>query len=294
MATLKISYVNIRGQTGLQIEKQLQIEEFLKLNKCDILNLQEAHIETDTFSECDYIVSNYSLISNNSSNKYGTACLVKSDLVVEDVMLDTEGRVIVFEIAGVTFGNVYLPSGTDGATRTRRENYCAQTIPQILVNRKESGCVGGDFNCITNKIDCTSHPDAKMSASLARLVRAFDWLDSFRFLHPSSVSFSRYYEARGSPGATRIDRQYHWGNVVPVSAEYTPLAFSDHLAHSVTVSVPDPLTRMLSPRNRPQFKVREEVARDREFQLRVKVAMERWEEIWKGGGCLSCLGGRSL
>ena len=146
MAALKISYLNIRGQTGLQIGKQLQIEEFLKLNKSDILNLQEINLDSDTFSECSYIVSNYTLLSNNASNRYGTACLIRSDLIVEDVMMDTEGRVIVFDVAGVTFGNIYLPSGTDGSSRNQRENYCAQIIPQMLVNRNESACLGGYFN----------------------------------------------------------------------------------------------------------------------------------------------------
>ena len=198
MSALKISYINIRGQTGLQIEKQLQIEEFLKFSKTDILHLQEAHMDNDTFSECNFLLSNYSIISNNASNKYGTASLVKSDLLVENVMMDTGGRVIVFEIYGVTFGNIYLPSGTDGGSRSKRENYCAEIIPQMLVNRTESGCLGGDFNCITRKIDCTSNPESKMSPSLTRVIRTFDWHDSFRFLHQTSLSFSRYYESRGS------------------------------------------------------------------------------------------------
>ena len=107
MAVLQISYLNIRGQTSLQIGKQLQIEEFLKFSKSDILHLQEAHIETDTFKECNFITSNFSVISNNSTNKYGTACLVKTDLLVENIMMDTGGRIIIFDIAGVTFGNVW-------------------------------------------------------------------------------------------------------------------------------------------------------------------------------------------
>ena len=142
---------------------------------------------------------------------------------------------------------------------------CAEIFPQMLVNRKESGCLGGDFNCITSKVDCTANPEAKMSPCLTRLVKTFDWHDSFRFLHPTANSFSRYYEARGSQGAIRIDRQYHWGDVVPILAEYNPIAFSDHLAHTVIIKVPDALTRMLCPRSRPQFKVWEEVAQDSEF-----------------------------
>ena len=119
---LVISYMNIRGQTGLPIDKQMQIENYLKVNNCDILNLQEAQIDEDTFSECNFISSNYSILANNAENKYGTASIVKNDLNVENVMCDTKGRVLIFDIAGVTFGNLYLPSGTDGGSRGSREN----------------------------------------------------------------------------------------------------------------------------------------------------------------------------
>ena len=223
------------------------------------------------------------IITNNSENKYGTASLVKNDLTIENVMYDTGGRVIVFEISGVTFGNLYLPSGTDSASRSSREKYAAEIIPPILVNRQSSGCIGGDLNCITNKIDATNNPDTKMSPCLGRLVKTFEWTDSFRSLHPKSLSFSRYYDIHGVSGASRIDRQYHWGEIVPVSAVYTPIAFSDHLAHTVSIKTPDPLARMQCPTSRPMFKVREEVVKDKVFQGRLKEAMEEWEMVQMEG-----------
>ena len=122
-----------------------------------------------------------------------------------------------------------------------------------------------------------------MSPSLTRLMKAFGWVDSFRYLNPKSLSYSRYYEARGIAGASRINRQYHWGEVVPTQAEYIPIAFSDHLTHTVKIRVPDPLARMYCPRSRPQFKIREEVARDKEFQDRVNRSMEEWEAVRQEG-----------
>ena len=47
---LRIAFINIKGQTGLHIAKQIQIEDFVKQNKIDIVNLQEINIENDTFS----------------------------------------------------------------------------------------------------------------------------------------------------------------------------------------------------------------------------------------------------
>ena len=276
---LVLSYMNIRGQSGLPLDKQMQIETFLKENSCDILNLQEVQIEEDTFSDCSFIATNYDIIQNNAENKYGTASIVKNDLQVENVMCDTAGRVLVFDIAGVTFGNLYMPSGTDGTSRGSRENHFGEIIPQILVNRKNIGCIGGDFNCIINKQDASRNPEAKMSPSLSRLAKVFKWVDSFRYLYPRSQTFSRYYQARGNSGASRIDRQYHWGDIFISSADYLPVAFSDHLALKVKIEIPDPIQRYCSPRNRPSFKMREEVVRDSEFQERVKEAMLEWQGI---------------
>ena len=86
---LVLSYMNIRGQSGLPLDKQMQIETFLKENSCDILNLQEVQIEEDTFSDCSFIATNYNIIQNNAENKYGTASIVKNDLQVDNVMCDT-------------------------------------------------------------------------------------------------------------------------------------------------------------------------------------------------------------
>ena len=90
---------------------------------------------------------------------------------------------------------------TDGAARNNREKYCAEILPQMLVNRKTYGCIGGYFNCIVSNLDATNNPGSKMSPSLARLVKVFGWVDSFRVLNPKSSTFSRYYVARESPGA---------------------------------------------------------------------------------------------
>ena len=51
---LRISYLNIRGQTGLPIQKQLQIENLLKYSQTDILHLQETDVDQNTFKECLY------------------------------------------------------------------------------------------------------------------------------------------------------------------------------------------------------------------------------------------------
>ena len=65
-ASIKVGFMNIRGQSKLNIEKQLQIENFLKQQNCDILHLQETNIEPETFSTCSFIFNNYEILQNNS------------------------------------------------------------------------------------------------------------------------------------------------------------------------------------------------------------------------------------
>ena len=241
--------MNIHGQTKLPTVKQLQIEDFLKYNKIDILHLQECDIGPESFYDCNFISSSFNIISNNSENKYGTASIIRSDLNYENVRCDTGGRAIVFNIGNITFGNFYVQSGTDGQSRASRESFCAEVIPNLLTNCQPAGCIGGDFNMIINKQDATAHQSAKMSPTFQRVVRTFSLVDSFRELHPNVSQFSRYYGDSRSDGATRIDRCYHYGDITVKKATYLPLAFSDHHAHVVRIELPDPFARLLCPRS---------------------------------------------
>ena len=281
---LKIAYLNCHGQTGLSLSKQLQIEDFIKQNKVDILHLQETFIEEDSFSQCKFISSNFNIIHNNSHNKYGTASLVKFYLPAQDVILHHSGRIILFNIENITFGNVYLPSGTDAPSRTSRENFCGEILPTLLVNALSHGVVGGDWNSIIAKEDCTKHPDAKMSPCLRRLVQTFNWRDDYRFLHPRESSFSRYYsQDRGGFGATRIDRSYSFGDIVPQEASYVSVAFSDHLSHIVSIRLPSSFSSKMNPKSRAFFKTRPDIVKDTIFKTRLAKSMEEWQAVRQFG-----------
>ena len=151
MANFTVAYLNCRGQTGFTTSKQLQIENFLQIHSIDVLHLQECKIDDETFTQCNFISSTYNVLKNNSHNNYGTASLVKNSLEIEKIILHQSGRVIIFNIGDYTFGNVYLPSGSDGLSRTSRENFCGEIIPNLLVNSR-SGMIGGDWNNIIFKI----------------------------------------------------------------------------------------------------------------------------------------------
>ena len=85
---INIAYMNIRGQTGLDLKKQVQIENFLKTYEIDILNCQEINILNESFENCEFVNSSYDIITNNASNKYGTCCLVSNNLQSENINVD--------------------------------------------------------------------------------------------------------------------------------------------------------------------------------------------------------------
>ena len=210
--------------------------------------------------------------------------MVKNEFEPENIAMDREGRVIIFEVGGITCGNFYIDSGTDAMSRGKRENYFSEIVPQVMVNHKQHGFVGGDLNCIVDKQDATHNPESKISPSLKRLVKNFGWEDSFRSLYPQSKSFSRYYKHdRIGEGASRIDRCYHWGEIVVKESKYVSLAFSDHFGLIVTFSLPTQLSKLLSPKSRPFFKTRPEVVLDEIFKERLRASMEEWMEVKNHG-----------
>ena len=135
-STLTIAYMNVCGQTGMDIVKQLQIENFLKFYKIDILHCQEINILQDSFNSCEHVTSSFNILSNNAQNKYGTCSFVSNQYQTENFKTDTNGRVLAFSIGDITFCNVYMHSGNDTIMKNGRENYAAEVIPQILINCK--------------------------------------------------------------------------------------------------------------------------------------------------------------
>ena len=117
----------------------------------------------------------------------------------------------------------------------------------------------------------------KTSKSLKTLVKIFKWQDSFKYVHPNSSAFSIYYSNdQFWDGATRIDRQYHWGKLEIIEAKLVGLAFSDHMAQIFKIKLPENFSRLCSPKFKPQFKSKPEVIKDPEFNTRLQSRVAEW------------------
>ena len=117
----------------------------------------------------NYIYKNYFPIYNNNKSGYGTCMLVKKEFTISNVVNNSDGRVICLDIDDqLTVVNIYLPSGTDQKSKTERESII-DNLPNLLLYKKETGMIGGDFNSITEKQDSLLHPDqVRRAQSLPR------------------------------------------------------------------------------------------------------------------------------
>ena len=205
---MKIAFINTYGQSGLSDQKLLEIESFIENNRLDIVCLQETDVREDTFLQCN-ILNRFEPIINNNKSGYGTCTLVRKNFTPENVIKDTEGRLISVDVEGMSFVNVYLHSGTDQDSKNGREEYVSN-IPNLLLYKQKDGLFGGDLNSIVEKKDSLNYPEQKMSKCFSKLINIYKMKDSYRLLYPHTKQFSRYYVWKGKKGATRIDRCYSW------------------------------------------------------------------------------------
>ena len=280
--------MNLKGQATLDFIKQKAIEDVIRRGHYDIVMMQEIDVKNDTFENCDYINSNYTIYSNNARSGFGTATLVSSSLTVGSERYDEEGRVIILEIGDLTACNVYLPSGTDNRARSKRDKYCAELLPRLLTNCKPMGICAGDWNCIVHNRDASNYPTAKISNTLQRLIKLGKWRDCYRELHPNGGEYSRFYQKGNTKGASRIDRAYQWGEGEVISTGHISLSYSDHHALEWSIKMPG-MEKIKNPRARPRFKISDEVVEDEEFKKRLAAGMEAWERIRNFGSMTETL-----
>ena len=102
---------------------------------------------------------------NNSPTQFGTCSLISTAILYDNVKFDHAGRAIIFDLPELenTVGNIYLQCGADRDSRNSREEYGSRFFPELLTERRQNIVIGGDWNSIILRSDCTRYPDQKMS-----------------------------------------------------------------------------------------------------------------------------------
>ena len=85
------------------------------------------------------IVTIHPITSNSNYNKFGTASLIRTEFEHMNVRCDTEDRAIILYIEDMTIGNLYGHSRTDSSTRSKREVFYGDTLPNLMVNSRNNG-----------------------------------------------------------------------------------------------------------------------------------------------------------
>ena len=133
------------------------------------------------------------------------------------------GRGITADFQGLWPVNVYAPSGAE--RKPDREVFFNIDLPQLLLETPSMMLIGGDFNCVLVKTDCTGN--FNYSRALHALIRCLDLIDMWETA-PERRILTHYTRQ----GATCHDRIYATSNlrgkkcgIVTVLATFT-----DHLA----------------------------------------------------------------
>jgi exodeoxyribonuclease-3 len=154
--------------------------------------------------------------------------------------LEGEGRYVARRIAGVTWLNLYLPSGSQGAGRQALKLEALALLGQWLDGQSGPAVVGGDWNLAPaaadvhdpRRLDGQPGYTPEERAWFAALAER-GWVDAFRVKHPQSADVYSWWSMRSDARARnkgwRID---HWVTNAPERIEavsYDALArFSDH------------------------------------------------------------------
>jgi exodeoxyribonuclease-3 len=154
--------------------------------------------------------------------------------------LEGEGRYVAQCVAGVTWLNLYLPSGSQGAGRQALKLEALELLGQWLDGQSGPTVVGGDWNLAPASADVHDPRRLDGQPGFTPEERAWfaamaerGWVDAYRAKHPQSADVYSWWSMRSDARARnkgwRID---HWVTNAPERVEavsYDALArFSDH------------------------------------------------------------------
>lgn len=216
IATINLNSSNTKANKGL-------LKDFINNHDIDVIFLQEV-----SYEDFSFIYTHHSLV-NISSDKKGTAILIRKSLTYSDSVLDLSGRITSVVINNVNMINIYAHSGNN--MRKEREHLFTEALT-IHLNKPNSTStlIGGDFNCVLEARD-TKGPPNNLSNSLKSVVDLLGLQDIAKMRKANQFTFFR------GNSASRLDRFYAPAGLLEnvTCCSTHPLAFSDH--HSVIIKM---------------------------------------------------------
>jgi len=129
--------------------------------------------------------------------------------------------------------------------------------------------LGGDFNCVLSREDCTGAPH--FSRALDLLVRSFDLQDAW-----SQTTNNTGYTNYTQNGAARLDRIYMSPNLrlKKTGIETVFVAFTDHLAVVVRIALDVQMIRL----GKGRWMMNERLMEDETFRTSLQAEWLEWQQ----------------
>lgn len=162
VATINLNSSNSAINQGL-------LRDFVYDHDIDVLLLQEVVYENFSF-----LPSHFAFVNISSDNK-GTAIIVRKTMVISNVLLEPNGRIVSLVVNGVNFINVY---GHSGSNYRRECNDLFTNLIAVHLSKQDAAIsvIGGDFNCVLENGDSRG-PTKNYCAGLKNLVDLFSFKD---------------------------------------------------------------------------------------------------------------------
>lgn len=221
--------------------KRNKIFSHLRQLNADIAFLQETHILNSDVIKLRRSWGGQVFHSSFNAKGRGTAILIRKSIsfTSEKVISDSSGRYVI--VTGrlldrkVILVNIYAPNFDDS-------NFFSKVFTSIPPADDYALIIGGDFNCVLNtSLDRSSSrviQPSKAAINIKHFCDQFGLLDPWRFLFPSSRTFSFFSPVHHS--YSRIDFFLVDKSIVPFvsSSMYHSIVISDHAPSSFVLSLP--------------------------------------------------------
>jgi exonuclease III len=192
----RIATLNINGMSSPT--RLAMLGDFLHKREIDIIFLQEVMQPTL------HTLWGYAAHTYVGTNGRGTVIVTRQHYTLNNIVHLPSGRRIAAEFQGLWLVNVYAPSGTK--RKQEREVLFNMDLLQLLLETPSMMLIGGDFNCVLTKTDCTGN--SNYSRALNAPIRGLDLIDMWETA-PQRRIFTHYTRQ----GATRLDRIYATSNL---------------------------------------------------------------------------------
>ena len=258
----------------------LSVNDILRLDKPDLLLVQEISNSTQTLSD-QVSRLGYSAECNVDPlhpNLPGTALAWKNSIKFSDYKCLIERRAQSIKIGSETYMNIYAPSGT--ANRKLRWAFFNELFLHLLpAGGEKLPVLAGDFNAVLTAEDTARNFAPKYCKVLDNLVTQLNYTDSFRHLHPTAREYT--FHRGANIAQSRLDRVYlppHLVNkLVSVSHQ---AGISDHSKVELKLALTVGQTDRLRPERRKTFwKLNTSLLDDPNFKIQFQILYTRLSNL---------------